>query len=79
MSTLDLQSGYWQIGIHHDDQDKTAFVTPFGMYKFLRMPFGLRNVPATFQRMMDRFKVTLGDTIVLAYLDDIICRSPSFK
>ncbi|GFW30847.1 hypothetical protein TNCV_4089671 [Trichonephila clavipes] len=55
MSTLDLRAGYHQVKVHVEDQDKTAFVCPFGTYRFLRKPYGLRNAPATFQRLMNRF------------------------
>lgn len=79
MSTMDLSSGYWQIQVHQDDQEKTAFITPFGMYQFIRMPFGLRNAPTTFQRLMDRFKNTMPGIPILAYLDDLIVMSPSFN
>ncbi|GFT68898.1 transposon Tf2-6 polyprotein [Trichonephila clavipes] len=48
MSTLDLRAGFHQVKVHVEDQDKTAFVCPFGTYRFLRMPYGLRNAPATF-------------------------------
>ncbi|GBL79877.1 Transposon Ty3-I Gag-Pol polyprotein [Araneus ventricosus] len=48
MSTIDLKSGYHQINVHPVDRDKTAFVCPFGTFQFKRMPFGLRNTPATF-------------------------------
>lgn len=43
ISSIDLRSGYWQIGVETQDQLQTAFVTPFGMYKFIRMPFGSRT------------------------------------
>jgi hypothetical protein len=59
ISTLDLQAGYWQIQIRPEDRDKTALVCPFGLYRFLRMPFGLRNAPASFQWLIDRFKTRL--------------------
>lgn len=79
MSTIDLQSGYWQIKVHEDDQEKTAFVSPFGIYKFKRMPFGLCNAPATFQRLMDKFVNGLRAQCVLCYLDDVIIRSDTFE
>ena len=48
-STLDLTADYWQIKVHPDSQEKTAFTTHQGLYEFLVMPFGLRNTLATFQ------------------------------
>ena len=53
ISTLDLAKGYWQIPVDQGSKDKTAFTTPFGLYEFEVMPFGLHNTPATFQRMID--------------------------
>lgn len=78
MSTIDLQSGYWQVPVSLEDRDKTCFTTPFGTFRFTRMPFGLRNAPATFVRMMDRFRAPLGDRLIFAYLDDILVLSKTF-
>lgn len=77
-STLDLASGYWQVEVHPDDQEKTAFATPMGLFEFERMPFGLCNAPATFQRLMQQ---CLGDKVhdfLLIYLDDVIVFSSDF-
>lgn len=51
-STLDLASGYWQVPIAPENQEKTAFVTPMGLFKLLCMPFGLNNAPAMLQQLM---------------------------
>ena len=53
MSTLDGFSSYNQVLLNKEAQNKTTFTTPWGTYKFLRMPFGLLNASATFQRAMD--------------------------
>ena len=53
MTTLDLARGYWQVPVKQEDQHKTAFITPYELYHFRVMPFGLCGAPATFQRMMD--------------------------
>uniref|UniRef100_H3G6Y4 Reverse transcriptase domain-containing protein n=1 Tax=Phytophthora ramorum TaxID=164328 RepID=H3G6Y4_PHYRM len=52
-TSLDLHAGYWQVPVVKEDRDKTAFVTRQGLFRFVRMPFGLANAPGTFQRMMD--------------------------
>lgn len=79
ISTMDLKSGYYQVKISDRDKDKTTFITPNGTYRFLRLPFGLKNAPATFQRLMDKFKSGLTNVNVLVYLDDIIVLSETFN
>ncbi len=76
-TTLDLKSGYWQIAVHPDDREKTAFVTHGGLYEFNRMPFGLATASATFQRAMELALAGLTYSICLCYLDDIIIFSNS--
>lgn len=71
-TTLDLRSGYWQIGVAPEDRDKTAFTTKQVLYRFLRMPFGLVNAPSTFQRMVNGVLRGLTWTTCLIYLDDIV-------
>ena len=71
ITTLDLTKGYWQVPVAAGDREKTAFTTPFGLFQFTRMPFGLQGAPATFQRMVDRVLNGLND-FSSAYIDDVI-------
>ena len=71
-STLDLKSGYWQVPVHPDSIEKTAFICQFGLFQFKRMPFGLTNAPALFQRMMNRILAPYIGRSVMVYLDDIV-------
>ena len=71
-STLDLQSGYWQIGMAEADIPKTAFITKYGLYKYTKMPFGLCSAPGTFQRCMELIFRGLQWQTLLIYLDDLI-------
>ena len=79
-STLNLKSGFWQVELKETDKVKTAFqVGTLGFYECNRMPFGLCNAPATFQRLMERCmgEVNLRDCLI--YLYDIIIFSSTFE
>ncbi|GFX55818.1 retrovirus-related Pol polyprotein from transposon 297 [Trichonephila clavipes] len=78
-SSMDLRSGYWQIEIDEADREKTAFITPEGLYEFKVLPFGLCNAPATFERIMDNLLRHFKWTMCLCYLDDIIVFSETFE
>ncbi|KAA5654303.1 RNA-directed DNA polymerase, partial [Pseudomonas aeruginosa] len=78
-TTLDLASGFYQVETNPDDIPKTAFNVEHGHFEFLRMPMGLKNSPATFQRVMDNVLKGLQNVICLVYLDDIIVFSTSLQ
>ncbi|GKA36459.1 putative nucleotidyltransferase, ribonuclease H [Tanacetum coccineum] len=76
---LDGYSGYNQIPIHPDDQAKTTFTCPYGTFAFRRMPFGLCNAPATFQRcMMSIFSDMVGESVEI-FMDDFSIFGQSFE
>ncbi|GFY06098.1 retrovirus-related Pol polyprotein from transposon 412 [Trichonephila clavipes] len=79
LSTLDLKSGYWQVEIHPEDGEKTAFTSGQGLWQFKVMPFGLCNAPATFERLMETVLKGLTFEACLIYLDDIIIGGRTFE
>ena len=76
-SSIDLRSGYFQIPVAPESVPFTAFVTPTGLYEFLRMPFGVTNAPGFFQRAMHSVLGPLLGRCALVYLDDIVIYSRS--
>jgi hypothetical protein len=70
---LDLKKGYYQMPVAPEGVQKTAVITPFGLFEFLRMPFGLRNAGQSFQRLMDTMTADLEHAF--AYLDDLLVAS----
>ncbi len=77
-STLDLIAGHWQVELDEDSRTKSAFTTFKGLYEFTRMPFGLCNAPATFQRIMQRILAGLEWKSCFVYLDDVLVASRTF-
>ena len=74
-TTLDLASGYWQIKVHENSQEKTAFITHQGLYEFRVMPFGVMNASAMFHHLMQRILYGIqsdsGKEFISVYLDDV--------
>ena len=76
---LDLQSGYWQVGMKPCDMEKTAFSSHIGLFQYNVMPFGLCNAPATFEAMMETVLSDLLWKKCLVYLDDVIVFGKTFE
>jgi hypothetical protein len=75
LSLLDMFSGYHQIRVRKEDEEKTCFITPFGTFCFVRMPEGLKNAGCTFSRMIAIVLHPQLQRNILAYVDDIVVKS----
>lgn len=78
-SMLDLNSGYWLIEMDNKDLNKTVFVTQHGLLKYFWMPFGLKNVPATFQRATEVILVSVKLQHAFVYIHDVIIFSKTLE
>lgn len=78
-SSLDANSGYWQLKIAEADREKTAFVCHAGTFQYRRMPFGLTNAPATFQRALDVILSAFTWKTCIVYLDDVVIFSKDIE
>lgn len=78
-TTIDLKSGYWQLRVAEEDRDKTTFTSRHGLYRFLVMPFGLKNAPASFQRMTSEILKEGLDKDWMNYLDDFMIHAKTLE
>ena len=78
-SIFDIASGFHQIELDPNDRQKTAFSSLNGHYEYVRIPMGLKNLPATFQRLMDQVLLELQGTELFVYLDDIVIYAKDLK
>lgn len=78
LSTLDLMKGYWQIPLMPISHEKTAFPTPYGLFRFVTMLFSLHGEAATFQRLMNKL-LQHHDQYTAAYRGDIVVYSNSWE
>ena len=77
LSFLDAYSGYNQIRLKVEDEVHTAFITPYGVFCYHKMPFGLKNAGATYQRMMQKCLATQIGKNVQVYIDDVVITTKS--
>jgi hypothetical protein len=79
LSALDALAGFHQMFMDEEDREKTSFRSHWGLWQFIRMPFGLRNGPSIFQRMMQSILAPYLWIFALVYIDDIVIYSKSYE
>ena len=77
-STFDCEKGYYQVGMTERTKNVSAFVCPFGQYRWTKMPFGFKNAPAVFQRLMDLILSGLSWECCMVFFDDIVVYSKTW-
>ena len=81
-TTLDLGSAFWQVPLRKKDREKTGFACELGLYQWKRMPFGLCNATATFQRLMAQALTGVtkkNGNLVMCYVDDAVVATPTLE
>ena len=78
-SVMDLKSSFWQIPLHPETADRTAFITHDGCYQFTRVPYGIQNGSMAFQMLMSRVLRNINFKFALVFIDDILCHSSTFE
>ncbi|KAL7824866.1 hypothetical protein SRHO_G00343640, partial [Serrasalmus rhombeus] len=78
-SSLDLRSGYWQVPLADTAKEKTDFSIGTGLWQFTVLPFGLCNVPATFERLMERVLAGVAREKCVVYLDNVLVHAARFE
>ena len=78
-SKIDLRTGYWQIRLDSEDQEKTAFRVRYGSYEFTVLPMGITNAVETFQTLMQHLFMKYLDKFIIIYLDDLVIYSNNFE
>ena len=76
---FDQKKAYQQIYLDGESQPLTAFITPWGLYEWIRVPFGLTDVPAEFQRFMETCLFDIRDEFAFPYLGGVIVYSEDFR
>ena len=79
LSVMDLKTGYLQVPVAEEDRDKTAFVTPNAFYRYKFLPFGLRNAPAVFQRLVNKVIAGMPRSKIAVYIDDLIIKTETLE